>query len=204
MTPLIVAATEAELAPSISFLKEMQIPYLLTGVGMTATAFHLGKALSNSKPAFIINVGIAGAFCKDVPLGTVVHILTDTFAELGAEDDKDFLPIENLGFGQSMFEANIPTGVTLDIRQCNGITVNRVHGNEDSIAAIRTIYPHADIESMEGAAVLYACAEEKIPCIQIRAISNYVEKRNRANWNIPLAVKNLNEWLQGFLLSGSC
>jgi futalosine hydrolase len=34
---------------------------------------------------------------------------------------------------------------------------------------------------------------ERIPCAQIRAVSNFIEKRNRDNWNIALAIKNLNE-----------
>jgi len=48
---------------------------------------------------------------------------------------------------------------------------------------------------MEGAAFFYVCQLQKIPHIQIRSISNYVEPRNRANWNISLAIKNLNEVL---------
>jgi futalosine hydrolase len=35
----------------------------------------------------------------------------------------------------------------------------------------------------------------QIPCIQLRSISNYVEPRNRSNWNIPLAIKALNDYL---------
>ncbi|WP_431199504.1 hypothetical protein ACRQ5D_10000 [Mucilaginibacter sp. P25] len=31
-----------------------------------------------------------------------------------------------------------------------------------------------------------------VPGMQIRAVSNYVEKRNREAWNIGLAIKNLN------------
>ena len=45
---------------------------------------------------------------------------------------------------------------------------------------------------MEGAAFFYVCLQEKIPFLQIRSISNYVEKRNKSNWNIPLAIDNLN------------
>jgi futalosine hydrolase len=45
---------------------------------------------------------------------------------------------------------------------------------------------------MEGAAVFKVCNEFFIPCIQIRAISNKVEKRNKENWNMPLAIRNLN------------
>jgi futalosine hydrolase len=45
---------------------------------------------------------------------------------------------------------------------------------------------------MEGAAFFYACRKEGVPGLQIRAVSNYVEKRNRDAWQIGLAVKNLN------------
>jgi futalosine hydrolase len=48
------------------------------------------------------------------------------------------------------------------------------------------------VESMEGAAFMFACEIEDIPYVQIRAISNYVEKRNKEGWNIPLAIENLN------------
>jgi futalosine hydrolase len=37
--------------------------------------------------------------------------------------------------------------------------------------------------------------QEYIPCIQLRAVSNYVEKRNKDAWNIPLAIENLNKQL---------
>jgi len=60
-----------------------------------------------------------------------------------------------------------------------------VHGNEDSIAAIRR-RQKPQIESMEGAAFMYACIIHKVPFAQVRAVSNVVERRNRAAWNIPL------------------
>lgn len=34
---------------------------------------------------------------------------------------------------------------------------------------------------------------DKIPCAQIRSVSNVIEKRNREGWNMALAIKNLNE-----------
>ena len=66
-----------------------------------------------------------------------------------------------------------------------------MHGNENSINNIVERL-HPDIESMEGAAVFKVCEEMKIPCIQIRSISNKVEKRNKENWNLDLAISNLN------------
>jgi len=52
---------------------------------------------------------------------------------------------------------------------------------------------------MEGAAVLYCCEQLGIPCLQIRSVSNYVEPRNRNNWEIALAISNLNKWAIEFL-----
>jgi len=35
--------------------------------------------------------------------------------------------------------------------------------------------------------------------IQIRSISNYVEERNRENWNLDLAIRNLNIELRNII-----
>jgi futalosine hydrolase len=48
---------------------------------------------------------------------------------------------------------------------------------------------------MEGAAVFYVGFMEKIPVIQLRNISNFVEPRNRSSWKIPEAIKVLNDFL---------
>ena len=52
---------------------------------------------------------------------------------------------------------------------------------------------------MEGAAVFYACKMNNVPCLQVRAISNYVEPRNKENWQINLAINNLNNWIINFI-----
>jgi futalosine hydrolase len=49
-----------------------------------------------------------------------------------------------------------------------------------------------DIETMEGASFFYICRRESIPFFAVRSISNRVERRNRASWNIPLALENLS------------
>jgi futalosine hydrolase len=36
---------------------------------------------------------------------------------------------------------------------------------------------------------------ENAKYVQIRAVSNYVEPRNKENWQMGLAIKNLNEYL---------
>jgi futalosine hydrolase len=54
---------------------------------------------------------------------------------------------------------------------------------------------------MEGATFFYICSREKIPFLAVRAISNKIELRNKNNWNIPLALKNLSDKIIDVLLT---
>lgn len=207
MKKLVIAATQAEVAgvfeyfklDNINFQQTDQFDMLISGVGMTATAFALGKHLSEPH-SLVINLGIAGTFTHRIPLSSLVNVVTDRFAELGAEDRDNFISIDELGFGKSLYSNRFPYQTVLvdQLTAAHGITVNKVHGNKDSIAQIRQRFD-PDVESMEGAAVFYACEQHSIPCLQIRAISNLVEERNKATWQIVPAIRELNEWAIRFL-----
>ncbi len=206
---LIVAATAAEIAPTLEALgipvttdKGLFFPNdgnrdvmaVITGVGMVKTAFELGKLIGTHFDV-VINAGLAGSFIA-FGTGEVVNVTQDCFSELGAEDDKRFLSIDDMGFGsqrismRNLFENEFTSGIP----KSNGITVNTVHGNPKSIQnIIEKFQPH--VETMEGAAFIHAANEFNWRAIQIRAISNVVEKRNKDNWNIGLAVQNLNKVL---------
>ena len=79
-----------------------------------------------------------------------------------------------------------------NMKQVKGLTVQKVNGFTESIEAVLKKY-QADVETMEGAAFFQACLTEGVNFAQIRAISNYVEPRNRANWLIQEAILNLNK-----------
>ena len=74
------------------------------------------------------------------------------------------------------------------------VTINEITTAPKRIKEIMDAHTPV-LESMEGAAFFFCCMNEKIPCLQIRSISNYVEKRNKENWDIPLALKNLHSSL---------
>ena len=97
-------------------------------------------------------------------------------------------------FSKARLINNLKTSnsVINNLKTATGITVNKVHGNAKSIENIINQF-NPETESMEGASFLFACMSENLPCAQIRSISNIVEKRNRENWNIPLAIDNLNK-----------
>ena len=196
MKLLLVAATPFEIEPFKSYwtaksINSGEIEILVTGVGMVATAFAMGRLLATKQFDLAINAGIAGAFDKNLGIGDVVHVTNDRFAELGAEDGEGFISIDELGFGGSVLHPIQPLQGFAELPEVSAITVNKVHGNELSISkTLERINPQ--IESMEGAAFVYACNQFNLPSLQIRSISNYVERRNRDSWNIPLAIKNLN------------
>jgi len=207
MKILVVAATRAELSglytyfslPEENFVQTERFDILITGVGMTATAFALGRYLSGNYQ-LVVNLGIAGCYDHSIPLGTLLQITNDQFSELGAEDKDEFIPIETLGFGKSTYRAinSVEDESLQALRKADGITVNKVHGNKQSIQTI-VARLHPVTESMEGAAVFYACEHTGTDCLQVRSISNYVEERNRDSWKIGLALKNLNDWAIEFL-----
>ena len=202
MKILIVAATAKEVnlvyehfnIKQNDFAQHQKFDLLITGVGMTATAFSLGKNLKRDYD-LVLNVGIAGSFDLNIPLGSLVNIVSDTFAELGAEDKDTFISIDELGFGKSSYVSSFDYDA---LPKVNSITVNKVHGNQQSILKLQSRLK-VQTESMEGAAVFYACEQLNIPCLQIRAISNYVEPRAKENWQIGLAIKNLNNWIINFI-----
>lgn len=212
MKILLVAATSAEIAPLLTkhflgqntdsfILGKHQVNVLITGVGMVSTAFALGQELTRNGYDLAINAGIGGSFDRDIPLGKVLHISDDTFAELGAEDAHGFIAIDTLGFGTQYTQAlvsAIPFPFLETIQKASAITVNKVHGLASSIAATTSKY-HVQVESMEGAAFFYACAQVELASIQLRAISNWVEPRNRDAWNIPLAIAKLNQSIEQLL-----
>lgn len=202
MKILIVAATEEETQflknNTATVAKQHQLNFLHTGVGMALTAYVLTKELMRNTYDLVINVGIAGSFSNKLEIGEVVNVVSDVFAELGAEDDTNFIKFSEMKLpGCYLFENNktLSGAYFNSLKKVKAATVNKVHGNEATIETFLKIHAVA-IESMEGAAVAMVCELEKIPYVQIRCISNFVTKRDREKWNIPLAIKNLNEGIQ--------
>jgi len=213
MKILIVAATWLEvklLADELEFieetthllrkyrLNEIDIDILTTGIGTTFTAFHLSNTLREENYQLVINVGIAGSLTGELNIGEVVSVISDEFADLGIEKEDEFLTLFETGFmdanefpfEQGILKSSDCNGL-FQLKKVRGITTNKSHGRASSIAEIKSKFS-AQVESMEGAVVLYVCNWLGVTCFQIRAISNFVEPRDSSQWNIPLALEKLN------------
>ena len=208
MKILIIAATYNEIKPLLmaSDLMPLQndnlysyhdhtIKILITGIGMVSTAYQMGRTFTNEHFDLALNVGIAGSFKQEIPIGSVMNVVEDRFSEIGFEEGNTITSFKEFGVNAVVKNLFLFKHKSLSgLQQVKGITVNTVHGNAASIEKIKQFF-NPDVESMEGAAFLFACNEEKVPCVQIRSISNFVEERNKSLWNIAIAVENLNKAL---------
>jgi futalosine hydrolase len=215
MRILVVSATALEVAPLLKRVAHTlepndrlararyrghDIDVLTTGVGMVATAAWCARTLTQTSYTMAFNVGLCGTFDRSIRLGSVVHVTSDCLPELGAEDGDAFLTIHDmhlLGADEFPFRSGQlinqlpPPNAALDaLPRARGITVNTVHGHEQSIAAAAARFD-PQVETMEGAAFMFASLIHAVPFAQIRAVSNIVERRNRDAWDIPGALASL-------------
>ncbi len=215
MHMLIAAATAAELGPLVARFGAgtargarrchythagHDIDVLITGVGMVATAAWCSRAFADRRYDLALNLGLCGSFDRSLSPGTVVHVVSDRVSELGAEDGERFLTIEELGLGDAgdvpfgraeLVNTRPPDNAALKrLRTASAISVNTAHGSEQSIARVVERF-NPDVESMEGAAFMYACLMHEVPFAQIRAVSNVVERRDRSRWRMETAIAAL-------------
>ncbi len=214
---LVTAATrtEADVVKGIagedfsgnSFLfRGLTAEVLVTGVGAMSTSWSLQQWIrANDKPLLAINVGIAGSYRNDINKGDVVIPVTDCFADSGIEDGRNFITLGEAGLtgnddfpftnGLLYSDQRCSKSLSAIVTPVNAITVNTATGSEETRQRLVDKY-NPDIETMEGATFFYICLREKIPFFALRAVSNIVEKRNRSNWNIDLALANLSQKLK--------
>jgi futalosine hydrolase len=214
MKILVVSATAFEIQPTIDFFQDnkekisVALDFVVTGIGQVATTFNLMKALQGADYQMVINIGVAGAYDSALNLGDVVNVVIEEFGDLGAEENdgsfinfyqNGLIPANDFPFMDGKMY-NVFASEFDFLPQVKGLTVNKVHGFLPSIERTKQHF-QADVETMEGAAVFYTCLQSNVNFLQIRAISNYVEPRNRNNWQMPLAIENLNKVLIEMLCS---
>lgn len=196
MNIVIAAATSTELEAMTKIsINAHSLTYCTHGIGMIAATFHL-QQLCARKPDLIIQCGLAGTYNDTFNIGDTVVVETE-MSDTGAENDDELLSIfdlnladpEQFPYRQAALPCPFLQSTPLNLKKAIGLTVNCSSGNQQTVDRRKLKYK-ADIESMEGAALHYTALMSDIPFLQIRSISNRVEKRNRAGWNIPLALRN--------------
>lgn len=215
MRVIVTAATVGEWMPSfvnINHLytgesQRLKVRFHQSGVGMLASAVSLTRLASEEKPDLIIQIGIAGTFQQKMALGKVVLVKEEMLGDMGVEEGGKWKDLFDLKLEKSSYhpfeKRKLPnpwlsTYNLLKLSEVSAITINEITTNPKRIEQLRKKY-NPDIESMEGAALHYVCREANIPFLQIRAISNYIGERDKANWKIKESLEALNETLLKYL-----
>ena len=184
----------------------LDITWMLTGIGTTSTSYRLTKILNTTDEKFdlAINIGIAGSFSDEFPIGDVARIDREFFGDLGFETftgfqtlfdykilDADTHPFRNGALISSDLSPAVEAALS-KYKRATAVTVQTVSGLPGKRDQLKRDFMPA-IESMEGAAFFYVCILERVPFIELRSVSNEVGERERSRWNIPLALDSLKE-----------
>jgi futalosine hydrolase len=206
MNILLIAATAKEIQPFIEYYssarKSLDIDILISGIGLTATTYHLSKQINLKRPELVIQAGVAGCFDRKVPLGTVVTVKKETIADQSVIEveklrtlfDLGLVPHDQFPFKRGWLENNIEILKKTKLKRVTAISVNEITTLKQRIKFYEDSFKPA-IESLEGAALHYTCLMEKIPFIQLRAVSNYIAERDKKKWDLKISIINLNKEL---------
>ncbi len=182
---LVVCALREELR---SFSDRAGVSVLACGVGPIDSAIAVARALAEKRYRCIVNAGIGGAYPGSARVGDARLVTSERFA-IGLEGGEPLeLPDGTTLVDRVDADAELVARCGDALRAARGLTVSQVTTTAESAARLRARYA-ADIESMEGFAVLRAAAGAGIPALEVRGISNFVGDRAASEWNFAAGVR---------------
>lgn len=180
----------------------IQVDVLETETAGIFMAHHLTNALRTVSYDMALNIGLAESYDHFLEQGFVVNVIQEQFADIGYETDDGF---STLGEHELMNDNVFPfhEGKMLSLGNfelteieslipVKSISINTVRMSPKWLQVLKDKY-NPEIQSFTGASFFYVCMMEKVPFLQIRAISGFAEIRRVDSWNIPNAVDNLIE-----------
>jgi futalosine hydrolase len=185
---LLCCAVEAELA----FWRPRDgVEVLVTGVGPVEAASAVAATLAAGEYRLVVNAGIAGAFEGAATIGDGV-VVSEERMELRLENGETFsLPrgertIETARSDERLVERMQSAGFAA----LRGVTVPRVTSSEATAQGLAQRLG-AQVESMEGFAVLRAAARAGVAAIEVRGISNRSGARESSGWDFAAGIAGL-------------
>ncbi len=203
---LVVCALSAELK---FFSARPDVEILAAGIGPIEAASAAARALALGSYAALINVGLGGAF-RDVAdasggpgrfrIGDAVLVTQEVLADFGLEGDRPLTLPDGATLTDRVAadERLIAACEDLRLKHGTGLTVTQVTSTDATATRLQKRYG-ADVESMEGFAVLRAAVLAGVPALELRGISNYVGDRARAEWNFEAGARAAVEALEAVL-----
>ena len=174
-----------------------QCTLIHTGIGTVNAAHALTCQLERQTPALVIQFGIGGAYVPtNLPIRSVALATEEVYGDVGVVTPEGWKPADEIGiplvhddpphFNRFPLDSQLVStateicgarcGVFVTVSQCSGIQAvgDSLHARFNGLC-----------ENMEGAAAAHICRLYGIPFLEVRGISNLVEDRQPARWDIP-------------------
>ncbi len=176
------------------------------GIGKAAAAAATTLLLNQFMLSHVLMIGCAGAYPEGgLTLGDLAIASEEIMGDEGVMTPTGFVDMEQLGFalvqcGEQRFFNRFPTTDTMIERfntvltpyaqqhslQCKTGSFVTVSTCSGTALSGQQLYQRTQgiVENMEGAAVAQICAQYQTPFSELRAISNMVEDRDMAQWDL--------------------
>ena len=191
------------------YIEGKPVRALITGPGSVNTVQSLSAAIETARPSLIIQTGCAGVFRESgLNIGDIGIATEEIDIQLGIEAEDSRQPLNKLPFStiksdkvdiknrypldvvlvnraletlKSVFEEN-----SIGVMKGPFVTVSTITATDNRA---KDIYKHYSpcMEGMEGAGAAHLSIHYDIPFLEIRSASNFVGKRDKSSWDLPLA-----------------
>jgi futalosine hydrolase len=195
-------------------IEGVEIVYSISGMGKTNAAHASTVLIRDYSPELVINFGAGGAYpCSGLAAGDIMVAEAEVYGDEGVLEADGFHGTEYMGIpvlrkgrkpyynefalDRRLAEAAVESAGSAfrggpdapKIKSGKFVTLSTCTGTRKRAAELQKKWG-AICENMEGAAVAHICAFYKIPLIEVRGVSNIVEDRDTAKWDLELASRN--------------
>ena len=175
----------------------------VAGVGPLETAVRLTRRLGKErKISLVLNFGVAGAYVgSGAGLLDICLAESEVLGDFGICHADRVEPLAGQLASNAVFSldpqyvaqaSEILGKQDYSCKKGVFVTVNGVSATAQRGVQLRAAY-NGLCENMEGGAVARVCAEFAVPYLEVRCVSNMVEDRNLANWQLAAAARKCGE-----------
>jgi len=196
------------------YLKERTncLIFAVTGIGKSNAAATAAMGILLFRPDLVLNFGIGGGFRQSkIGLCSIAIATEELYADEGVLTRRGFSDLKAVGISLINRELNYGrfkteqkyTNRIFNILQKKGlecmkgrfVTVSTITGTEQRASYLfRRFRPIC--ENMEGAAIAHICNVFGVKFVEIRAISNFVGRRQKSKWKTLEATHMLDKVIE--------
>lgn len=199
------------------YIGRQNIIICAAGIGKINAATATTALIERFRPSLVINTGCAGAYHgSGLSIGDIAVASEEILGDEGVLTSEGWQDLRHMGLpsltqgalthyneiplSRRAAEKAVKLAKYHRIKLVPGrfITVSTCSGSQQRGEELARRF-NAISENMEGAAVALTCLRYSINCLEIRGISNMVEERDMAAWDIPGAVEAAQRFVLKYL-----